>query len=331
VPELRRDPTTGAWTILAAERAARPGGRRRTSAPAVAPPDAHCPFCLGHEAETPPEILRLPSGAETWSVRVVPNKYPALEPESAARPEARDPLFASLPARGHHEVIIEGPAHRLSVAPPAPAVLRDVLLAARERLRSFAADAALRHVALFKNHGLAGGASLPHPHWQLAALPIVPPAVAREFTLAAEHRAAHGRALMDDLVRRERDAGVRIVELTDEFAVLAAFAPQWEGETWVVPRTAGDGIGTLNDRMIAAFAEVLWRTLHRVALLLDEPPLNVVMHLAPLRSGAADSFRWHARVQPRLGTRAGFEMGSGVAIVSLPPEVAAEELRAQKI
>ena len=173
--------------------------------------------------------------------------------------------------------------------------------------------------------------TLPSDPWQLAALPIVPPAIGRELSLAEEHRATHGQALMDDVLRRERDAGVRMVELTDEFAVLAAFAPQWEGETWVVPRQPGDDIGTTDDRLIAAFAEVLWRTLRRVALVLEEPPLNVVIHLAPLRSGAAESFRWHARIQPRLGTQAGFELGSGVAIVTLAPEAAAEQLRKQKI
>lgn len=317
---------------MAAERADRPGGRRSAAPPpAVAPPSTSCPFCLGHEAETPPEILRLPPGAERWSVRVVPNKYPALTPGPGGGAARTQDLFASLPARGHHEVIVEGPAHRLSLAPPNAAVLRDVFLAARERHRAFADDAALGHVALFKNHGLAGGASLPHPHWQLVASPIVPPVVERELTLAAEYYATHGRALMDDLLRRERDDGTRVVELADAFAVLAAFAPQWEGETWIVPRAPGDGIGTTGDGSIAAFAEILWRTLRRVAASLEEPPLNVVLHSAPLRSRAAESFRWHARIQPRLGAQAGFELGSGVAIVTLTPEAAAQQLRTAQI
>jgi len=326
VPELRRDPTTGAWTIIAAERAARPGGGRASS-PAPAPPPTSCPFCLGHEAETPPEILRLPPDADRWSVRVIPNKYPALVPGSIPGVPPADGLLSSLPARGHHEVIVEGPLHRLEAAPPTPDVLRDVFVAARERHRAFATDAELRYVAVFKNHGRAGGASLPHPHWQLVALPIVPPAVERELALAAAHYARHGRTLVDDLLRREREDGRRLVEWTDEFAVVAAFAPQWEGETWIMPRARGDSVGALDDRRVAAFAEVLWRTLRRVETMLDEPPLNVVMHSAPLGSGAAESFRWHVRIQPRLGTQAGFELGSGVAIVTLTPEAAAERLR----
>jgi UDPglucose--hexose-1-phosphate uridylyltransferase len=331
VPELRRDPTTGAWTIIAAERAARPGGHRSSTPPAGGPPAPSCPFCLGHEAQTPPEILRLPRGADRWSVRVVPNKYPAFTPAAADDATRANDLLASRPAHGHHEVIVEGPAHRLSAVPPGPAVLRDVFLAARERYRAFERDAGLGHAALFKNHGRAGGASLPHPHWQLVALPIVPPAVEREMRLAAEHHATHGESLWDELVRREREDGTRLVELTDDFVVLAAFAPQWEGETWIVPRASADNVAEMDDRLTMAFATVLTRALQRVAAVLDEPPLNVVIHSAPLRRRAADSFRWHARIQPRLGTQAGFELGSGVAIVTMSPEAAAQELRKQKV
>ena len=332
MPELRRDPTTGTWTIVAAERAATPGGPRRAAPPTGHPPHpARIQVCRGHVAETPRENRRWPPAADRWSVRVVPNKYPALLPGPPDAAACVGGLLASLPARGHHEVIVEGPEHRLGVAPPAAEILADVFRAARERHHVFAADPGLRHMALFKNHGLGGGASLPHPHWQIVTSPIVPPTMERQLQLAAEHHATSGRALMDDLLRREHDAGARLVEVTGEFAVLAAFAPQWEGETWIVPRAPGDSLGTMDDPTLTAFADVLWRSLRRVAAALAEPPLNVVIHSAPLRAHVLESFRWHARIQPRLGTQAGFELGSGVAIVTLAPEAAAERLRAQEV
>jgi UDPglucose--hexose-1-phosphate uridylyltransferase len=332
MPEFRRDPTTGAWTILAVERARRPGGERLRSAPlAEADYLATCPFCLGNERETPPEVLRIPAGAVRWSVRVVPNKYPALLPDAGGSSVAAGSLFQRRPARGRHEVIVEGPTHRSSAAPPEAHVLRDVFVAARERCRAFSRDRGVRHVALFKNHGRAGGASLTHPHWQLVASPVVPPAVERELAIAAQYRKTHGRAVLDHLLRRELRSGARLVEATDEFAVLAAYAPQWMGETWVVPRAPGASVGALDDPGLEAFATVLWRTLRRVARALEEPPLNVVIHSAPLHQPAGDAFRWHARIQPRLGTQAGFELGSGVAIVTLAPETAARVLRHQTV
>lgn len=332
MPEFRRDPTTGAWSILAVERAARPGGRPIAGA---GPPEAEyvatCPFCLGNEDQTPPEILRLPPGAARWSVRVVPNKYPALLPDAGEGTADPHSLFQCRPARGHHEVIIQGSAHRAAAAPPSAAALRDVVVAARERYRVFSRDPALQHFALFMNHGRAGGASLPHPHWQLVASPVVPPALERELQIAAAYREAHGRSVLDDLISRELDDGARVVEATDHFAVLTAFAPQWMGETWIVPRVPGGGLGALDDRAIEAFAQGLWRTLRRVAGAMDEPALNVVIHSAPLHGATGESFRWHARIQPRLGTQAGFELGSGVAIVTLAPEAAAEALRRQSV
>lgn len=331
MPEFRRDPTTGTWTIVAVERGARPVGRPSIGlpAPAEAEYDATCPFCQGNEHATPPEILRLPDGAGQWSVRVVPNKFPALVPDASEGGSDATSLLQVRPARGRHEVIIEGPRHRATAAPPEAGVLRDVLLAARQRYQVMSTDPGLQHVALFKNHGLRAGASLTHPHWQLVASPLVPPALAHELQIAADYRVAHQRTLLDDLIRQELHEGTRVVEATDDFAVLTAFAPQWLGETWIVPRAPGAGIGGLSDAGIEAFAQTLGRTLQRVASAFDRPPLNVVIHSPPLHGAWDDVFRWHTRIQPRLSRRAGYELGSGVAIVTLAPEAAAEALRRQ--
>ena len=138
--------------------------------------------------------------------------------------------------------------------------------------------------------------------------------------------------MLDDLISRELDDGARVVEATDHFAVLTAFAPQWMGETWIVPRAPMAGLPHLDDARLDALAGTLWRTLRRVAGALDEPALNVVVHSAPLGVGAAsEAFRWHVRLQPRLGTPAGFELGSGVAVVTLAPEAAAEAFRRQPL
>jgi UDPglucose--hexose-1-phosphate uridylyltransferase len=257
----------------------------------------------------------------------VPNKYPALVPEPGAPTGPGDALRVSAPARGHHEVIVEGPEHRASVVPPTPDVFRDVLAAARLRFASLRRDERLRHFALFKNHGRAGGASLPHPHWQLAAVPIVPPALENELRIAGEYLEQNGAELWDDLLAREIADGARVIEVGDGFAVLAAYAPQWTGEVWIVPRVAGAQIGEVDDETAARFAATLWRTLHRVATVMDEPPLNVVCHTAPLDRRSGEGYRWHARIEPRLGMRAGFELGSGIAIVTLMPEEVAEAYR----
>ena len=110
MPEVRIDPLSGHRTIVASDRAARPGGGLSATAPDPIDTEKD-PFLEGHEDRTPPETyaLRANGGAPDtpgWRVRVVPNLYPALDPGSALpEPFAKPDLFAVAPARGAHEVV----------------------------------------------------------------------------------------------------------------------------------------------------------------------------------------------------------------------------------
>ena len=82
MPELRKDPITGRWVIISTDRGKRPMDFVRESVHIKGNP-AVCPFCPGNEGKTPKEILaygRNGGGKDTpgWTVRVVPNKFPAL-------------------------------------------------------------------------------------------------------------------------------------------------------------------------------------------------------------------------------------------------------------
>src|SRR3989338_3939567 len=81
--ELRKDPIIGRWVIVSSN------GERSPEQFEVEPhvkKGGMCPFCIGNEDKTPPEIeaVRAPGSAPNkpgWSVRVVPNKFPALRIE----------------------------------------------------------------------------------------------------------------------------------------------------------------------------------------------------------------------------------------------------------
>src|SRR5262245_56910765 len=81
MPELRKDPIVGRWVIIATDRAKRPVAPKNEPLPAGT---SLCPSCEGHEDKTPHEILAYrergsaPNG-RGWRVRVVPNKFPALQ------------------------------------------------------------------------------------------------------------------------------------------------------------------------------------------------------------------------------------------------------------
>ncbi len=327
MPEFRRDPTTDDWVIVAAERARRPGGARPavTGRDGPATIDPSCPFCPGNEGQTPPEVLRRPHAGE-WTVRVVPNKYPALVPDATGSDQRRDPLRAHLPARGRYEVIIEGRRHHTELAPHDDAVLAEVLYAAQERLQAFQGDPALEFASLFRNHGPRAGASLRHPHWQLAAAPVVPGFLARMLEIARRHLDRYGVTLYQALLDQELADGIRIVEARQRFVVLAPYAPQWAGEVWIVPGRDEPTFAAADPSTLAEFAGVLRDTLERLAGAFDNPDCNVVVVSAPLRLSAG-GFRWHVRIQPRLTVPGGFELGSGIAITTMAPEQTAALLR----
>jgi len=333
VPEFRRDPTTDEWVIVAAERARRPGASVRAVEDDDVERDPSCPFCPGNEEQTPPEILRRPPGAE-WQIRVVPNKYPALVPDLPAATtgaEAADALHASLPARGYYEVIVEGPSHRSRLAPTRADLLAEVLLAARERHEAYRATPGLEYFSLFKNHGPHAGASLTHPHWQLAAAPVVPGHLRRMLEVAAAYEKASGRSVYADVLAAEREAEVRLIDELEGCLVFAPYAPQWSGETWVVPESEGASFGAASDQGLTAFAAALHDALARTAAALSEPDCNVVIHSAPFGMKSLEYFTWHARIQPRLTVPGGFELASGTAITTMAPEQTAMLLRSAAV
>ena len=193
MPELRKDPITGRWVIISTERGKRPNEFLRESV--VASNGKNCPFCPGQEAKTPTEILvygRNGGSKNTpgWSIRVVPNKFPALGIEGDLDREGEG-LFDKMNGVGAHEVIVETPDHGSTLASLPERAVEDVLWAYRDRMLDLKNDKRFRYILIFKNHGEAAGASLEHPHSQLIALPIVP------------RRVRRGRQLLA-LLRRER-------------------------------------------------------------------------------------------------------------------------------
>jgi UDPglucose--hexose-1-phosphate uridylyltransferase len=325
LPELRIDPLTGLRVIVAGERGSRPGAFLDVTPRAPIDPEGD-PFAPGHEDRTPPELYALREDG-AWRVRVVPNLYPALSDDGAADPGS-DPLaegrgepdlFASRPAHGAHEVVVNAPDPVTSLAELRPEQVETAMSVWRERMRAHA-DAAYVHVIV--NEGKEAGASLPHTHAQLYALPFVPAAVARErerFT--AYSNRTQGRNLLEDLVQEEVRRRERIVAIDDEAVAIAPFAARVPFHVLLAPR-----------RPVARFADdgpLAGRLLHQVlnrlgAALGALPPLNLWVRTAP-RDAA--SFCWRIEILPRLAQLAGLEIGTGVHLNVLAPEDAAARLR----
>ena len=184
MPELRKDPIIDRWVIISTERAQRPVFLAEQEAPAKA---GLCPLCAGNEAMTPPEVFairpdRAPSAPNTpgWTLRVVPNKFPALRIEGALNKEGVG-LYDRMNGIGAHEVIVETPLHGQTLYTMDVASVQNVFIAYRERTIDLLRDKRFKFIMIFKNHGAVAGASLDHAHSQLIALPIVPRRVFEEI------------------------------------------------------------------------------------------------------------------------------------------------------
>jgi UDPglucose--hexose-1-phosphate uridylyltransferase len=350
-PEIRIDQLTGLRVILAPGRADRPHGFGRGEREEGGPDG--CPLCEGREEETPPEVYAVRpggGGADTpgWTSRVVPNLYPALEdggdggetPGGAAAPSATggeagafaspgDPLlesrragepdlFASRPAVGAHEVIVNAPEHVTAMAKLGGERFAEAIATWRERMRAHAGAA---YVQVVVNEGPHAGASLPHTHAQLYALPFVPPAIARERERAGAYgeRTAGGCLLSDVLVEEVRRRE-RLVSLDDEAALICPWASRTPYELRVVPRREEPSFAESG-----AGAAMIRTALRALAERFGGPPeLNLWVVTAPR---GAERFDWHVDIAPRLSVKAGFELGTGVDINVYPPERAAADLR----
>jgi UDPglucose--hexose-1-phosphate uridylyltransferase len=324
MPEVRIDPLSGHKTIIAGERSRRPGG-----APHCNPPDPieleRDPFAEGHEDRTPPELyaLRAPEGAPNtpgWKVRVVPNLYPALEPDDSKPPPAPlGELFACSAATGAHEVIINGPQSVLSLAElPSEQVLCAVDTW-RERMRAHDEHA---YVQLIVNERPEAGASLPHTHAQLYALDFVPAEVARERErFGAYANRTMGQNLLGDLVAEEVRLNERIVAIDDEAVLIAPYASRLPFQLMLAPRRARERFQDDGPTGAALLHDGLRRLARHLG---SSPPLNLWVRTAP---AGAEHFCWRIDVMPRLTHLAGLELSTGVNLNIVAPEHAAALLR----
>ena len=323
--EVRVDPLSGLKAIVAGERAERPGAGLAVDPPEPVDTKAD-PFLAGHEDQTPPELhaVRPAGGAPDtpgWRVRVVPNRYPALEADSPApEPEATPDLFSAIAATGAHEVIVNAPEPVSSLTDLEPAQVALAVDVWRERMRAHA-GAACRH--LIVNERPEAGASLPHTHAQLFALDFVPAAVARERErFGAYATRTMGSNLLADLVQEEVRRRVRVVAIDDDAVLMAPYASRVPFQLMLAPRRPRARFEDDGPTGAALLHDALLRLRRRLGA---SPPLNLWIRTAPQ---GAESFGWRIDIVPRLGHLAGLELGTGVHLCSIPPELAAAELKA---
>jgi len=329
MPELRKDPIIDRWVIISTERGKRPVFLSEEAAPSKS---AMCPLCPGNETMTPPEVYAIrphgsPSNSADWTLRVVPNKFPALRIEGGLDKEGIG-LYDKMNGVGAHEVIIETP-HPTETLSDMPLMrIQDVFIAYRERILDLSKDTRFKYIMVFKNYGSVAGASLDHSHSQLIALPIVPRRVVEEINGGLVYYKFKDRCIFCDIIAQEKEDNVRVVYENDFFIALSPYAARFPFETWILPKKH-EAVFADHDRgnNYHSLAEALSTILRKYVKVLNSPPYNYVIHTAPSGNADVPHYHWHVELIPRLTKMAGFEWGTGFYINPTPPEEATEYLK----
>ena len=328
--ELRRDPTTDGWVIIAPER----GRRSRQGQPQLERPRAHalpfdaaCPFCPGNESQLPAIIAEMPSTQTPgWQTRVVPNKFPAVS-QDGTYTKQKSALYETAAGRGNHEVVIESPRHDHDLTTMAQGHVRGVLATCRSRYEALMADSAVASVIVFRNRGKIAGASVVHPHAQLIALDAIAPLVQARQAAMLGYYQREKRCVLCDIIAYERGDGSRVVNEDGAFLTIVPFAAHAPCEMWILPKHHQANFGDLPDNEVELLAIALRDALARLSAALDDPAYNYAIDSAAKGSLGMPALHWHLRILPQVTVPAGFELGSGLAINPSLPEKDAKLLR----
>jgi len=329
--ELRRDPIGGRWVIVSTDDPMMPEHYDRT--PLKSGKASSCPFCYGHESQTPSEIVSLRDpgtqpNSPGWQVRVVPNKFPALQIEGDLDRRGVG-IYDMSNGIGAHELVVETPYHEKDLCDLTVQELTNVIHFYSQRSLDLEKDRRFKYIMIFKNYGASAGASLEHPHTQIIALPMVPKNVKEEILGAQNYYDYRERCIFCDMIRQELQEKERIIIENKNFFAFCPFVSRFPFEIWIMPKKHTGYFCQTAYEIIPDLAVVLRGVVGRIKKVFGDIGYNFIIHTSPVNSegSGGDSYHWHLEFLPQLTKVAGFEWGTGFYIVPTPPEVAAKFLR----
>jgi UDPglucose--hexose-1-phosphate uridylyltransferase len=333
--ELRFNRFTGEWVIVASERAMRKHEKTEDTKVAQEIPEwsAQCPFCPGNENLTPEELFAYADekGTENskarWKLRVVPNKYPVVSENNVEVMRPMSTFFQSRCAQGQHYVIIETPYHNRDIPLMTPDEVNALVRAYFDAVKILQENPKIRSIILFRNHGVAAGTSLTHPHSQIVGLSFVPTHIMDLFNVARCYNHEHGTCMYCDTIRYETEAKERVIMENEEFVAFVPFAAKLPYEISIMPKAHISHFINLPEEKRKYLGEILHKTLKALRDALDDPAYNLVLYTTPTYIEEVESYHWYIEITPRLTIPAGFEMGSGVTVNTSQPENDAKNLR----
>ena len=330
--ELRFDLVSKHWVVIATGRARRPETFAKEKSPAKEKNEAdkkNCPFC-NIETQLPP-VLVYPKGADigkkddSWSLAVIPNKFPAFVQGDSLRERAEGP-YSLMDGIGFHEVVVTKDHYSQIAEFPVPKI-KEVIDAYQERYLELMNENLVNYVSIFHNHGLEAGASIAHPHSQIIAMPVMDPDIRQSLDGSRLFFEMQGKCVHCAKLEWDREDGRRIVFENEKFIAVCPFASRVAFEIRIYPKAHNAYFERIKDNDKDQLAEAFKVALNKISKGLNNPPYNFFLHTGPCDGKNYDHYHWHFDIMPKTSTWAGFELGAGIEISTIEPEKAAEYLR----
>jgi UDPglucose--hexose-1-phosphate uridylyltransferase len=339
VSELRKDLVSGDWIVIATGRAKRPEQFLQQKKKVIAAPKSKCAFENPQAAGNADPLLvygkgtvRHPTKKNDWFLQVIPNKYPAFSQTGSKcpPPQRSQGPYKWMEGIGSHEVLITRDHVRHMGKMTAQEVFM-VVHAYYERYMILKNDACSKYISIFHNHGKSAGASIAHPHSQIVAIPVVPPDVGNSLRGSKEYFHNNGKCVHCLMIEHEQKQKIRVVYENKKFVVFCPYVSRTAFEMRIFPKHHQAYFEEISQEGIELLADALRNALAKTTVGLGDPDYNFFLHTAPIEDGHFDHYHWHFEVLPKTVTWAGFELGTGIEISSITPEVAAKFLRKIKV
>ena len=312
--ELRYDPFTKDWIMIASHRQNRPQM-----------PKDFCPFCPG-SGKVP----------DNYDVYEYDNDFPALSQNPPKPDDVGNGFFKTADSYGKCEVILYSPNHTVTLPElPTEHICKLVDLWC-ERFKAISADEKIKYVFIFENRGEAVGVTMPHPHGQIYGYSVVPKKLQLELESSKEYFEENHKCLFCETAEQERSFGERVIFETEHFMV---YLPFYSAYPYGVNVIAKRHVGYITD-LTADEKKDLAETLRLTAGTLDSLfgfkfPYMMCMHNAPVNVGdTSDYYHFHIEFFPpmrsadKIKFNASSETGAWAHCNPTAPEAKAEELRA---
>ncbi len=324
--ELRQDLVSGDWIIIAPGRVGRPHDIIHKLAKRKRAPKRGCPFENPQAFGNPEPFLSYPS-RQKWQLQVLENKFPAVRHQNLCGILAKHGPYSVFPPIGHHDVVVTRD-HDKNFTRLSNEDANLVFQAFRDRYLMLYNDQCLSYVSIFHNWGPLAGASIYHPHYQIIALPVIPPDVQHSFNGSGRYFKEHKECVHCAMIAWEIKEKKRIIFENNEAIAFAPFVSRNPFEVRIFPKRHLAFFENAYDQVIESVVQALQKVLRFLEKRLKDPDYNFFIHTAPLKNkNDFQHYHWHIEILPKISTRAGFELGTGVEINAVDPDEAAKLLK----